>query len=182
MASSGTLACPAQRHGDALVDTAVPQVPSWAVLLRRSCTKALPILRMAQEIYTRGSPSTDGEKGCRAQPPVCARRHGPLPGPCGSDSLVHNRCVAVHASQWGIYTCVTAVREEPLMAAVLCRTTLPVRTDPLEAAAPQMMAPWAEVLALLHHLEALAEAGAAFQLVETPGRWPASWPTPRRHR
>ena len=56
------------------------------------------------------------------------------------------------------------------MAAVLCRTTLPVRTDPLEAAAPQMMAPWAEVLALLHHLEALAEAGAAFQLVETPGQ------------
>src|SRR5882724_1897682 len=69
-----------------------------------------------------------------------------------------------------IYVCVTAVREEPLMAAVLCRTTLPGRTDPLEAAAPQMMAPWAEVLALLPHLEALAEAGAAFQLVETPGQ------------
>src|SRR4029453_17861634 len=73
MASSCTLACPAQRHGDALVDTAVPQVPSWAVHLRRSCRKALPILRMAQEVYTRGSPSTDGEKGCRAQPGVCAR-------------------------------------------------------------------------------------------------------------
>jgi len=32
------------------------------------------------------------------------------------------------------------------------------------------MVPWPEVLAFLHHLEALAEAGTAFQLVETPGQ------------
>lgn len=35
---------------------------------------------------------------------------------------------------------------------------------------PQTVVPWSEVLAFLHHLEALAEAGTAFQLVETPSQ------------
>jgi hypothetical protein len=56
------------------------------------------------------------------------------------------------------------------MADVLRSMTLPIRTDPLEAAMPQMMAPWTEVRAFLQHLEALAAAGTAFHLVETPGQ------------
>ncbi len=56
------------------------------------------------------------------------------------------------------------------MAAVLCCTTLAIRTDPLEAPTPQTVAPWAEVLAFLQHVATLAEAGTAFQLVETPGQ------------
>lgn len=55
------------------------------------------------------------------------------------------------------------------MMDVLRRTTLAVRTDPLEDPTPQTVMPWAEVLAFLPHLEALAEAGTAFQLGETPG-------------
>jgi hypothetical protein len=34
------------------------------------------------------------------------------------------------------------------------------------------MVPWAEVLAFLHHLEALAAAGTVFQVIETPGQVP----------
>lgn len=56
------------------------------------------------------------------------------------------------------------------MAAVLRCTTLAIRTDPLEAPTPQTVAPWAEVLAFLQHVATLAEAGTAFQLVETPGQ------------
>ena len=39
-----------------------------------------------------------------------------------------------------------------------------------EALTPQTMAPWSEVLAFLHYLAVLAEAGTVFQLVETPGQ------------
>ena len=56
------------------------------------------------------------------------------------------------------------------MADVLRSITLPIRTDPLDAPTPQIMVPWSEVLAFLHHLEALAGAGTAFQRVETPGQ------------
>jgi hypothetical protein len=62
------------------------------------------------------------------------------------------------------------VLEDPTMTDILRSTILAVRTDPLETPTPQILAPWAEVLAFLHHLEALAEAGTAFQLVETPGQ------------
>lgn len=60
--------------------------------------------------------------------------------------------------------------EHLYMTDPLRSTTLAVRTDPLEAPTPQTVAPWPEVLAFLHHLEALAAAGTAFQLVETPGQ------------
>lgn len=56
------------------------------------------------------------------------------------------------------------------MSDQLRSTTLAVRTDPLAAPTPQTVAPWPDVLAFLHHLEALAAAGTAFQLVETPGQ------------
>ena len=56
------------------------------------------------------------------------------------------------------------------MTDLLRSTTLAVRTDPLNAPTPQTVAPWPEVLVFLHHLEALAGAGTAFQLVETPGQ------------
>lgn len=52
----------------------------------------------------------------------------------------------------------------------LSSTTIAVRTDPLAAPTPQTLAPWSEVVAFLHHLEALAAAGTAFQLVETAGQ------------
>lgn len=56
------------------------------------------------------------------------------------------------------------------MTDLLRSTTLAVRTDPLAAPTPQTLAPWSEVVAFLHHLEVLAAAGTAFQLVETPGQ------------
>ena len=56
------------------------------------------------------------------------------------------------------------------MTNMLRSTTIPVRTDPLEAPTPQTMVPWLEVLAFLPHLEALVDAGTPFQLVETPGQ------------
>jgi hypothetical protein len=56
------------------------------------------------------------------------------------------------------------------MADILRSTTLPVCPDLLEAPTPQTVVPWPEVLAFLHHLEALAEADTAFPLVETPGQ------------
>lgn len=56
------------------------------------------------------------------------------------------------------------------MSDVLRSLTLPIRTDPLEAPTTQTLAPWPEVIAFLQHLAALAEAGTAFQLVETPGQ------------
>ncbi|MGE3542018.1 MAG: hypothetical protein AB7N91_31960 [Candidatus Tectimicrobiota bacterium] len=53
---------------------------------------------------------------------------------------------------------------------ILYSLTLPVRTDPLVAPTPQTLTRWADVLAFLHHLAALAAAGTAFQLVEKVGQ------------
>jgi hypothetical protein len=56
------------------------------------------------------------------------------------------------------------------MTDVLRRALMPVRTNLFEPQTPQTMVPWLEVVAFLHHLEALAEAGTPFQLVETSGQ------------
>lgn len=56
------------------------------------------------------------------------------------------------------------------MTDLLRSTTLAVRTDPLNAPVSQTVVPWPDVLAFLHHLEALSTAGTAFHLVETPGQ------------
>lgn len=56
------------------------------------------------------------------------------------------------------------------MADVLRSATIPVRVDSTQAPTPQTVVAWQDVLAFLHHLEALTEAGTSFQLVETPGQ------------
>src|SRR5712691_6215048 len=93
------------------------------------------------------------ERGVAVHNRVCARVSGPLPWLCTSGSLVRNRGSSAHAPPVvHARARVTAVREELTMADVLRSTTLPVRTDPLDAPTPQTMVPWPEVLAFLHHL------------------------------
>lgn len=59
---------------------------------------------------------------------------------------------------------------ELLRADVLRRASMPVRTNLFEPQMLQTMVPWLEVVAFLHHLKALAEAGTPLPLVEPSGQ------------
>ncbi len=51
---------------------------------------------------------------------------------------------------------VSVILEDLCRTDLLRNTTRAIRHDPLEAPTPQTVAPWPEVVAFLHHLEALA--------------------------